>query len=100
VTQSFLSGTCAFVIPTSVSVASMKASFWPAQLAIAPPPTALTLRHMKEGATLFGDAYLSGYGGMPNLPTTSLRNSRSEEMAAVYTAMYSAFRAIGGRVSG
>ena len=32
VTQSFLSGTCAFGYSTSVSVASLQATFWPAQL--------------------------------------------------------------------
>ena len=51
---------------------------------------------MKEVATLLEMPIWRGIGGNTQLTDYLCNNSRSRELAVVYTAMYSAFLAIGG----
>src|SRR5208282_6245649 len=80
---------------TSVSVASLKDTFWPAQKAIA-DTHGLDLRQYEGGLHYVGNVYLTGYGGNPQFTEFLVNIGHTKETADVYAAMYSTFFQVGG----
>ena len=57
----------------------------------------MDFRQYEGGAHFVGDPYLTGFGGQTQFTDYLVNSGHSpEEIAAVYTAMYAAFLAVGG----
>lgn len=92
---SLLNGTCSEGFKTSVSVSSLKSTYWPALKALA-SANGLELRQYEGGSHFVGDTYLNGYGGQPQFTEFLVSSGHSAEIAEVYAAGYAAFIDAGG----
>jgi hypothetical protein len=92
---SLLTGNCSEGFTTSISVAKLKSTYWPALKTLA-TANGLELRQYEGGSHFIGDNYLNAYGGQAQFTEYMLNSGHSPEMAAVYTAGYAAFIAVGG----
>src|SRR6201999_414582 len=86
VSSSLMNGHCDFGFNTIGSVAALRTSLWPAQLALA-QANGLTLRQYEGGSHFVGDAYLCAFGGNALFTEFMLQHGHSREIAAVYSAM-------------
>ncbi len=92
--KSWLSGEADGIV-TEVSVAALKARFWPQQLALA-KAHGLALRQYEGGLHFVGDAHLVAFGGNPQFTDFLIHIGHSAETAEVYREAYQAFTDIGG----
>lgn len=93
--DSYLTGTCTFGFSTSIHVAALKATYWPAQLTIA-QANGLTLRQYEGGSNMAGNILVAGFGGQPQFTEFTVASAHSTELATAYSTMYSGFLTIGG----
>lgn len=95
VSQSLLEGKSEYGYSTTVSIASLRSTLWPAQLLLA-RANGMTLQQYEGGCHFVGDAYLTGYGGNPQFTEYLLQLGHSRDVAAVYRTMYDGFHKLGG----
>lgn len=95
---SLLEGKCPAGFSTQVSVAALRKTYWPAQLALADAYN-LVLQQYEGGCHLVGDAYLTGYGGNADYTEYLLHHGHSLEVTHVYEEMYKGFRKAGGQLA-
>lgn len=93
--DSYLTGTCTFGYSTSIHVAALISTYWPAQLTVA-QANGLTLRQYEGGGNLAGNILVAGFGGQPQFTEFVVASAHTAEMATVYSAMYSGFLTAGG----
>lgn len=93
--QSLLTGTCSFGYNTGVSVAALKATYWPAQRAIA-LANGMDLRQYEGGSQYVGDGHIAVSGIGTQFNEYLIQTGHLSDMASVYAASYKAFTQVGG----
>jgi hypothetical protein len=92
---SLLTGSCSEGFSSSINVAILRSTHWPALKSLA-TANGMELRQYEGGLTFVGDAYLNGFGGQAQFTEYLLNCGHSPEIAGVYAAAYAAFIAVGG----
>jgi hypothetical protein len=93
--MSMLTGISSEGLSTPLSVYSLESKFWPALKSHA-DANGLEPRQYEGGSHFVGDVHLSGYGGQPQFTEYLINSGHTAEVAAVYSAAFSAFVNAGG----